>query len=60
MFIGSWFSELRRPRRSILGPLLFLIYVNDVASRIDPKCKLILYADNSEILFSRQLRRYHI
>lgn len=35
---------------SILDPLLFLSYVNDMASSIDPECKLILYADDSAIL----------
>ena len=39
---------------SMLGPLLFLIYVNDMASSIDPECKLILYADDSAILFSHK------
>lgn len=39
------------PQRSILGPLLFLIYVNDMASRIDPECTFILYADDSAIFF---------
>jgi hypothetical protein len=39
------------PQGSILCPLLILIYVNDVASSIDPDCKLILYANDSAILF---------
>lgn len=40
------------PQRSILGPLLFLIYVNDMASRIeDSECTFILYADDSAICF---------
>ena len=40
------------PQRSILGPLLFLCYVNDMVTSIDPDCKLLLYADDSTILFS--------
>ena len=39
------------PQGSILGPLLFLIYVNDMSMSIDNDCKLILYADDSAILF---------
>ena len=39
------------PRGSILGPLLFLIYFNDMESAV--KCKLILYADDSALLVPR-------
>ena len=42
------------PQRSILGPLLFLCYVNDMIISIDPDCKLLLYADDSKILFSHK------
>jgi hypothetical protein len=34
---------------SILGPLLFLLYINDLPSRIK-EAKLVLYADNTNIL----------
>ena len=42
------------PQGSILGPLLFLCYVNDMSLSISSDCKLMLYADDSAILFSHK------
>ena len=42
------------PQGSLLGPLLFLIYVNVTHVSIDSDCKVLLYADDSCILFSHR------
>ena len=42
------------PQGSILGPLLFLCYINDMELSISPENKLLLYADDSAILYSHK------
>ena len=37
------------PQGSILGPLIFLLYVNDMAQAVD--CDMLLYADDSCLIF---------
>ena len=37
------------PQDSVLGPLLFLLYVNDIASSMTDE-NLILFADDTSIL----------
>ena len=40
------------PQESILGPLLFLLYVNDMKQAVD--CDLFLYADDSCLVYQRK------
>ena len=40
------------PQGSILGPQLFLLYINDLSISID--CDLLLYADDSALIFSHK------
>ena len=41
------------PQESILGPLLFIILINDVHSVLD-KCKILMYADDTVVFFSER------
>ena len=40
------------PQGSILGPLLFLLYVNDLKQAVD--CDLFLYADDSCLVYQHK------
>ena len=42
------------PQGSILGPFLFLCYINDMEFSISSECKLLVYADDSAILYSNK------
>ena len=40
------------PQCGILGSLVCLCYINNMYTSVSADCKLILYADNSVILFA--------
>lgn len=53
--VGGILSEAKNvnngvPQGSVLGPLLFLLYLNDIQEVCE--CNMFLYADDAALLFS--------
>ena len=45
------------PQGSILGPLLFLCYVNDLPNAFDGICQMLAYADDTQLLVTAKTKK---
>jgi hypothetical protein len=53
-FVSGWNKvKYGVPQRSVLGPLLFLLYINDLPNAITHKATPIMFDDDTSIIISR-------